>query len=50
MAYKSKVKTFFENLQKKYPLVLMLLSKCQNKWEIFPKFLAFLEKVLTWGK
>ena len=28
----------------------MLLSKYQNKWEIFTKFLAFLEKVLTWGK
>ena len=29
------------NFEKNLQLVLTLLSKCQNKWEIFPNFVAF---------
>ena len=33
------------NFEKNLQLVLMLLSKCQNKWETFSNFVAFLENL-----
>ena len=33
------------NFEKNLQLVLTLLSKCQNKWETFSNFVAFLENL-----
>ena len=42
-----KVKTFWEGHKfwKKYPTCFDVTEKCQNKWETFSNFVAFLENL-----